>query len=319
MNPLVFWNELAERPLAQDEREARQRMDGLVDALAALRRAHPSSAAPRIRTSVPLHGVYLSENYTIAKWSIDAERTRRLFFLQLATSAPLLREPDDPTDAVHRYGCSECWYCGESGRGLRAAWAADELSISLESHERWKRPLLEVELDVLDEDRAIERQPGVVRHVSTAAHVEMHRQWLETRAKQSVADGRDLWARRKALLPHLVFCKEVQKQLARLDGGSPELRSVTSRLFELNERFARWDGRPIHPDFLPSKCTPETPHTLREEVDTHTATLPDGMTLVFSWHVRFTPRGGRIFFDGDSISRTGIVGYVGIKKDGKLT
>lgn len=318
MNLLVFWNELAEQPPAVDRLAARVRMNTLVDALAALRRAQPATP-PRLRSYVPLHGVELADGYTVANWQIEADPTRRLFFLQLAASSPLLRSTDDPADILDRYGCSDCRHQGVPAAGLRAAWAADDLAVSLESNAIWRHPSLNVDVDVLDESGQIERRTDVVRHLSQSLHVGMHQSWLKERQLHEVKDGHDLWDRRADLFPNLYFCRELQQQLRSFDPGSDELRNVVRRLVEMDAAFARWDGLPLHGAFLPSKCTPETPQTLKEEAEDHTGTLPDGQARVFSWHVRFTPGQGRIFFDGDAAQRRGVVGYVGIKKGGKLT
>ena len=127
MNPLVFWNELAERPQASDRCAAKQRMDGFIDAFAALRRKL-TRTPPRLRTHEPIHGVMLAPNYSVANWQVDTDQVRRLLFLQLAASSPVLRKPEDAAEVLERYGCAECWYGAERGVGLRAAWASDQLS-----------------------------------------------------------------------------------------------------------------------------------------------------------------------------------------------
>lgn len=319
MNLLVFWNELAEQPIAADRHEARQRMNGLVDAMGALRRVLPASLPPRLRSHAPLDGVELAEGYTVASWRIEADQARRLLFLQFATSSPLLRRTEDPAEALDRHGCADCWHEGALAEGLRAAWATGEVAVSLDTHEHWRRPHINIEVEILDDKGALVRRRDVVRHLSAAPHVEAHRPWLKERQRLTARDGRDLWDRRAELFPHLDFCHEVQRQLGALDAGSLELANVVRRLIDLDEAFGQWDGTPIHPNFVPSKCTPETPQTLAEEAAEHTATRPDGRSQLFRWHLRFTPGAGRIFFDGDPASRRGLLGYVGIKKGGKLT
>jgi hypothetical protein len=183
------------------------------------------------------------------------------------------------------------------------------------------QPQLPVEVEVLVdvEKDVFERRADVVRHLAAVPHIEAHRAWLKARQLHTVRDGRELWDRRAELFPSLDLCRETQRQLEALDPGSPALSNVTQRLLAIDAAFGRWDGSPIHPDFLPSKCTPETPQTLAEEVEDHTATRADGSSHLFKWHVRFTPGAGRIFFDGDDATRRGLVGYIGFKKDGKLT
>jgi len=314
VNLLVFWNELAEKPMADDRVSAAQRMNAFVDTLGQLRRALPTSP-PSLRSHAPVHGVELADGYTIASWQVEADRDRRGLFLLVAASSPLLRSGEDGAEVLDRYGCADCWH-----EHVPAAWATGDLAVSLDSHERWRSPKLAVDVEVLDEQSdALVRRPDVVRHVSSIAHVEEHRTWLKQRQLRAVRDGRDLWDRRAELFPHVDFCREVQRQLSAFDPGSAQLGNIVRRFAELDDAFRHWDRGPIHPDFLPSKCTPETPQTLAQEAAEHTATRADGRSLLFKWHVRFTPGGGRIFFDGDVDTGRGLVGCIAIKKDGKLT
>jgi hypothetical protein len=323
MNPLVFWNELSERPLAATIADANERMNNLVDAIAALRRASPGTPAPCLRSHRPLDGTILCDGHTVAEWQIKAERTRRSFYLQLATRSPLLSS-DDVADSWNRYGCSDCWAGDESALGLRAAWAVDELAVSLDSHERWRRASLPVEIEILGDEGESSRHTAVIRHLVTFRHVQEHADWLAERVRRSVVDGRDLWERRRALLPNLDLCREVERQLGTLDAGSDQFRQVLVRLFRLDAVIAAWaqdePRKSVNPEFLPPfKCTPETPQTLKEEEAEHTATRPSGEHHLFKWHVRFTPGAGRLFFDVDAVTGRGIVGYIGVKKGDRLT
>lgn len=318
MSLRLFWNELAELPLAGDHTEARNRMEGFLDTCAALIRAY-RAAPPMLRSREPIDGVLLSEGYTVAHWRRDADRDRHRLFLRLAASVPLLSPPEDGEESLRRFGCADCWHGSERALGLRAAWAADELAISLASDPRWRWAHLPVEVEVLAEDLALVRRPEKVRHLLAPEHVDTHQAWLRQKQVYLVRDGRDLWDRRSQLFPSLEFCRSVQRQIDALDAGSDALRNVLGRLIDLERAFALWDGGPLHPGFVPSKCTPETPQTLKEEADDHTAIRSSGQPHLFKWKVFFTPGAGRIFFDGDARLRRGIIGYVGIKKDGKLS
>lgn len=322
MNPLVFWNELSEQPVATSKESGKERMDTVVDTLAALRMATIGFPAPRLRSHTNLHGTFLAENYTIADWQVTADKDRRQLFLHLQTSSPLLRTLEGP-EALARFGCAECHVGEATALGLRAAWAFGELSISLDSDDPWRKPWIDAQIDILEDSGVMLRQPGSIRHLAYIHHIDEHKDWLEKRVLESVADGRDLWERRLILFPSLDFCTEVERQLRSFDAGSHHLRNIIDRLFAL-ERAATARARdalraPIGPDFLPYKCTPETPQTLKDEAADHTATLPNGHPHLFKWHIRFTPGGGRLFFDIDESTGRGMVGYIGLKKNDRLT
>jgi hypothetical protein len=315
---LLAWNELAETPYAKDRAAALDRMNQFVDTFAALRvRVARYVPRPQLRCRATLDEVELAVDYRIANWRNDTDRDRRKLFLQVITASPLLPTVEEG-GSTDQYG-SEATHRGRRAEGLHGAWVWSGVALSLASDECWNTPNVDIEVDQLDESGEVSHAPASVRHASARRHVRAHEQWLEEQARQSVHDAHDLWLRRHELFPHLEFCREIEGRLRIFDAGSPHFRQIILRLFDLDRAFAEWDRTPIHPEFLPSKCTPETPQTLEDEKADHTATRPSGERVIFSWHVRFTPRGGRIFFDADANMRLGIIGYVGMKKGAKLT
>ncbi len=110
-----------------------------------------------------------------------------------------------------------------------------------------------------------------------------------------------------------ILSREVEPHLRRIQRGDVALRNILRRLRALEAFFGSWDGRPIDPSStgLGSKCTPESQATLRKYGEEHTFTPPHGPPRIFSLHLRFTPGAGRIYFDGDSEEKRGIVGHIG--------
>lgn len=314
MNLVLAWNELAETSRAPNKLIARMRMDGFVDTFAALRaRVSRYVAKPVLRCRTPLDEVELAVDYRIANWRNDTDRTRRMLFLALATASPFLLSAEEGGSS-DQFG-SEAMYAGIRAEGLHSAWVWSGLGLSLASEPCWDVAHLQVEINQLDPASVF---AASVRHASTPGHVLEHEHWLESQARESVSSADDLWLRRDQLFPHLDFCPEVEKTLLTFDAGSPHLRQILLRLFELERAFASWNRSPVHPAFVTSKCTPETPQTLLEEANDHTAVCPSGEQRLFSWHVRFTPGAGRIFFDGDTNTGRGLVGIIVRKKGAKL-
>ncbi|MDF0731388.1 hypothetical protein P0Y43_11710 [Pseudomonas entomophila] len=319
MNPFVFWNELSEHPLAEESSAANARMNALIDTLSSLKR-HAERLPPiQLRTCVPMASIEIAPNYYVSNWLAQTDQIRRVIFLRMETSAPLLQSARDNDDAIDRFGCTECTISGNAAEGCRAAWATEELTASLSSGDQWQGHLLDVEIMALDADGNLTNRHSTVRHIAMPEHVAEHAAWIAERVRTSIRDGQDLWERRSTLFPNLDWCHQTERQVKAFGVGSPHLRNIVLRLIELDTAFSTWNGSSIGPDFVPSKCTPETQKTLADEAADHTATLPDGTQHLFSWHVRFTPNGGRIFFDGDTATNRGQVGYVGLKNDGRLT
>lgn len=315
MNVLLFLNELSLTPPAVDVAAGRERMKGFLGAVFRTRQII-KSARPVVHLSDALDLIMLAPNYLIASWRTDTATSRdeKLRLLQIVTQAPILERGRDPEDLVERHLGMDCWYEGQQALGLRGAIAADGLSVSFASSSLWDATLLPVEAEFLAEDGQITRQRVNVRHASTEGHVDAHEVWLRELERLSVRDGQDLWDRRVDLFPALEFCKEVKGQLAEFLGGDIELSSVIKRLVLLQKFFETWDGMPIGPNSLPTRCTPESASTLAKYADEHTFTPPVGPARVFSWHLRFTPGAGRLFFDGDAPRKKGIIGYIGKTK-----
>lgn len=319
MNLVLVLNELSEHPRADDQGSAKRRMDQLVDTLGKLRTGVGRLAPkPTLRCREDFFNWEIADGYTIARWLRDADRDRRVVFQSFATASPVLLTAAEGGGGRDQY-MSEATHGGEPAAGLHSAWLWDGVALSLPSSEHWNAPTVAIEVATIGETGDVSRVTERVRHASHPTHVSSHDSWFEEQARLSVADVSDLWRRRVDLFPHLEFCRQVEANLRMFDAGSPHFRQIMSRLFALDRAFRDWDRRPLHPDFVPGKCTPESPETLREERDDHTATRPSGEDVLFSWHLRFTPDAGRIFFDGDLVAGRGIVGYVGLKKDGKLT
>jgi hypothetical protein len=315
VNVLCFLNELSERPPAPDEGAGRNRIDRLLDTLVAVRqRVQSARAVLRVTSSVDL--IELAPDYPIWRWRNDAAvpRERRLQLLHLATEAPLLQRGRDADDVMDGSLISDCFHAGHPALALGAARVTDGLGVSLASDPCWDHAWVEVTVTTLRNGQTIEEMNSRVRHASSAKHVVDHERWLRELERLSVKDGLDLWDRRGELFPSLEFCREVRAQLMELRGGDPALDQVMKRLVQLQTFFQSWDGEPIGPDVLPSRCTPESQVTLNKYAKDHTFTAPDGTPRLFSWHVRFTPEPGRIFFDGEPSTRKGLIGYIGKRK-----
>lgn len=319
MNLVVAWNELAERPLAPNPAAARERMNRLVDTLAKLRtgvgRLGPR---PTLRCAEDFYNRDLATDYTVARWQSDTDRDRLKLFRLFATASPFLLKSSEGGDVREQY-VSEATCGGDRAEGLHSAWLWNGIAVSLASDGRWDATSIAIEVATMDDAGALSSVAERVRHASSPAHVSAHDPWFEEQARLSVADASDLWSRRDALFPNLEFCGQVEAKLRTFDAGSPQFRQIMVKLFALDRAFRDWDRTPIHPDFGPGLCTPETPQTLKDERDDHTATRTTGEEVLFSWHLRFTPDAGRIFFAGDPALGRGIIGYIGRKKDGRLT
>ncbi len=304
-------NELSQEPRARSIAEGRRRMAQFIDTVLALRRLGVHSA---LRSPVDLNDYLLANDYRLVQWRNDPEvsREQRQFWRSLGVKVPLLRE-QDPVKLRDRAQEFEFRLMDEEARGLGVAFLLDGMALSFASERRWNSGQIEILVRFLAEDGELSELAQAVRHASSPAHVLDHRSWVRNRVRRAAHDGEDLWMRREELFPTLVFCDQVARQLKELTAGNPLVGAVSKRFFELEEYFSGWSTGPFRPDRLPSRVSPESQGTLNQYRHERTFRCPDGEYRLFSWHVRVTPHGWRIFFFPDEKSRRCLIGYVGRK------
>lgn len=266
--------------------------------------AYVSGQRPTLHCVQAMDCIMVAADYPFVHWLNDHEvpLEQRQHLLSMVTRSAALVD-DQSEDA-------ECRYSAERAIGLTNAWSNGGMAVSLASASPWDTPWLSVELHQLRSSGDIETRNESLRHASLPSHVHEHAEWIRELYRVAVRDGRDLWDKRAVVCPNLEFCTEIRRDLAAFKRGDPALAQILKRLKEMDEFFAGWDGAPIAPSSLPSCCTPESGETLKAYENAHTFTRASGERRVFSWHVRFTPGAGRIFFDGDAKARKGIVGCI---------
>jgi len=214
----------------------------------------------------------------------------------------------------------EYLYGGAPCQGLAAAADLDLLCLSFRSDAAWDTKDVTITRRTLDEAAEPLDEQLSVRHASISDHLGHHRQWMaectsrieEKRLREIISAG-ELWERRTELFPNLAFCAATYSQLEELFLNASRLRHVYSRLRELNRATGRWDrsGPFDHHQF--SKATPES-ESRRQTFDNKLAIeCPDGVTRSFTWHVRFTPDAGRLYYHPDQSTGCCYIGYIGLK------
>lgn len=304
-------NELSMYPAAPDSRIASVRMRELTTTMAGAVRA---GVRPILRTSEDFQSTPLARNYLLAQWLNDpnADRDAKVFFLRIQTKAPFLLDITDP-DVEEKMGRSEFRYQNEVVVGLGVAFLTESLAISFRSDERWNQSNVLIDITIISDEGELLSETGQIVHASTHDHIREHENWIRERIKSGVSGGIELWERRAELFPFLVFTDSVRKQLQSIRPGDPILNQILKRLLELNDYAAHWTEGPFEPSTLPSKVSPESDSTLRQYGNERSFHCPDGVTRLFSWHVRLTPGAWRLHFFPDTETTSLIIGYIGPK------
>lgn len=299
-------NELSLQP-ASSVIDARNRMQVLLETI---RVASSYRITKTIRSDRDINDINLAPHYPVRRWrnDQDVDREARRYFLSLTSKSPFLA--GEPLATARACGI-DAFYVGERIHGLLAAYLLDTLAVSLCSDPIWEEPFVTIDIDELT-DSDIQRSTERVYHASLPVHIKQHETWLKERTALPLPkDGRELWHQRTERYSFLLFCNTVEDQLRRYLSGSQEIIQIMSKLADLNNYVKYWNSGNFDASQLKSHTTPESPETLRQFAQERTFTCPDGIERIFSWHMRFTPGAGRLYFHPDNETRTITIGYIG--------
>lgn len=247
----------------------------------------------------------LAPNYFWQSWLNDHRVARELrqYFRSLATKAPFLS--DDPvTEAA--WAATDCRWRNQTALGLKAAYVADGLALSMRSGLEWNSPFLECEIqEIVEED--ISCRSENIHHASLAVHLDTHTDWIHERIKTTVTDGEELWRRFDDFFPSLTCCSVVEEQMTRLPTQS--LASILRGLFRLNTFCVAWQDGKFDPSKIGCTISPESRSTLQMYGAERTFWCPDGVQRRFSWHAKMGR--WRIYFDPAPGPGQLYIGYVG--------
>lgn len=268
---------------------------------------------PMLRLDTDIMGIELAEHYPVARWlndELNVQKDRRVWFQALATRTPLFPKAAEIVAEISLEDRADCLHNQRKAHAFSAARLLDGLTVSFLSDDVWNAAWLPITIHTLDAAANVNETAEDIRHASRMEHIDTHADWLHEISRISVKDGRDLWDKRRILFPALDWCKDVRTQLADFRSGDLALRQIVKRLREIQRFFADWDGSPLSPSSAPTKCTRESESTMRTYRKEHTFVRENGQEVEVSWHIRFTPGSGRIFFEGDQNTKKGIVGCI---------
>lgn len=305
----LFFNELS-LSVAPDRFAARTRFQVLGELLS---KSAASHGLGEIKVASQFFSHTFASDYTFYQWTNDKEVDQdfRTLLKSRITTTPviddMLLEKENTASSLF-----QCLHEGTIALGLGAAspYFFDSIAISMHHNVYdWNRTFVETIVQIL-ETETINEQACSVRHALVHPHFEIHDEWIKTKLRPSVPNGKVLWLKRGILYPNLIFCAQVQSQLAKYSGNQPEFIQLQKRLEELEIYAAQREAGHFEPDELPGKVTPESESRKKEFANELTQECPDGETRLFSWHSRFTPGAGRIHFYPLEESKAIIIGSI---------
>lgn len=305
----LFFNELS-LSVAPDRFAARTRFQALGELLS---KSAASHGLGEIKVASQFFSHTFASDYTFYQWTDDKEVDQdfRTLLKSRITTTPVI---DDMLLEKEHTASSlfQCLHEGTIALGLGAAspYFFDSIAISMHHNVYdWNRTFVETTVQIL-ETEAINEQACSVRHALGHPHFEIHDEWIKTKLRPSVPNGKVLWLKRGNLYPNLIFCAQVQSQLAKYSGKQPEFIQLQKRLEELEAYAAQRTAGHFDPDELPSKVSPESATRGEAFANELTQQCSDGVTRFFDWHSRFTPGAGRIHFYPLEDSQSIIIGSI---------
>ncbi len=244
---------------------------------------------------------------------VDGMREEGTFVLRLASKTPLLSDVAERTKsrflACEARDCVDRGLSTSEGKPLLLCAVSDGVAVSFPSEPIWDRDFLTVRFQELLPNEKLHEAEEKIDNVARSGHaqpiLERHRASLT----DSCRSGRELWAQRRSLYPHLLFGPDVEANLDQLDAGL--LFVVLKRLRHLDEAADQWETGPA-PDW-PCRVTPESESTMSNAKRRRARCFRsvNGNRELFEWHARFG-NSGRIHLRFEARERLVEIGYIGM-------
>jgi hypothetical protein len=196
---------------------------------------------------------------------------------------------------------------GKESLGCEAAYLLGGIVLSFATAPSWNEDVLKVEVTKLRADDKFEMFCDWLNHVSEISHIENHQDLF---AQESDLTPKDVWLTKLDVYPSLLFCESLEHEFLHECQNQKKYQAILKKLSSLNEYFCNWTDGGFELDDMKSKCTPETQQTLNENENQLSRVCADGISRLFSLHLRYTPGAGRIYFYPDASLRKAHIGFI---------
>ena len=257
--------------------------------------------------------VELAANYTIANWLYDGtvDQVVRSVFLTQAKYPfveDALSQEDDEGHVL-----AEFQYKGKIAFGLGTACLFGSLAISFDNDDEWDTVSIPIHAAYYTENDVFQESEEQTKHCCKLCHLHLLEKWILSVCKPFISNGKILWLKRGEYFPHLSFCSAVENQLSPFHENHPQFNQIKKRLFEMEDYCRDWKSASFDHKKISSKVTPESDTRMKQFQDRLTILCADEKKRLFSWHFRYTPGAGRIYFYPDAETKKIHVGYIGLK------
>lgn len=297
----IIFNELSINVLPQSIQQADVAISCLFETAKELSKI--SRQRIRILANILFSEINLAENYHIKQWFSKLPREDRQLFVSYTAQEPLIH--DYP---YYYFQNQEC-------KGFAYAYENDCLSINYNPNANWSETKYLLEKRYLDEQTLdYEVEKIEILHISKQEHLSIHQIWIEHKIKllineqlSEIKNHTDFWKKRDELFKQLVFCEEVEFQIASIPFNF--LSNAIQKLLSMNSMIEAMPSDFFEIDKIQLNISPESESTLAQLSAERTFLCPDGERRIFNWHIKLPTL--RIYFYPIPESKKCWIGYIG--------
>ena len=236
--------------------------------------------------------------------------------LKLALMEQRLIEEDlDPILLDRLRGCQATGYAAiplnlDQGRPILLGALTNGVMVSFPSCPVWESDNLTVLFDELPQDDQGESKTKEVDNVSGEANAKAVAARHRERLRQGTHTPDEFWKQRAVLFPHLMFGRDVEAQLSRIDHG--KFSDVMRKLGTLNDFARDWQSTKGPTPTWGNLVRPES-ETVRNNPDLSNQrvfTSAEGNKELYLLHTDFG-KGDRIYLRTDGATHLVEIGYIG--------
>ena len=310
----LILNELSLRQLPATAGHAATMLDAWLRQLTLLAQAR--KVIPAFRALTHFRDMQVAEDGTVfQQWLTQLPIDRKRLVLAFTTKAPFIHYFPEYR-FVHSvpvgYQGAECKGLAYAAENNLLAWSLDPYSQWTDARYLLRCTTINEALDTLDEyELEAWHLPATGE---TAEHQFYYTGALDAeklRVARAAINGTVLLQNWEEWFPALILTDTARLSLEELN--SDATRPVAERLLALQRYFASWDRVPANYDKkLSYKSSQESDSRLQQLPELQLC-CPDGHIRVMSWHVRYTPQAGRLYFVPEAETGTCYIGYIGHK------
>lgn len=307
MQKPLFLNELSFSCNENDSHHVcRDRLSSLIKLMAGLNREQ----ATAINHMPEIWAYDLVTGYSLSSWVVDREVSgTEKSYLRDSLSRGRKLSPDDISEMTCKVG-------GQPATGFLYTHVENGIALSIPSDEKWDACKISADFEELDAVTGeIESFSRDLPHIAQDTHVELLKDIIFPPVCDSISNASDLILYLETVKDCIVVCESALKQISSLT-DIKTIKGLVENLEGINAYVGKLGPtEQLDMGYIRRNLfyiRPDTQHVLAQHGEERTSRLPDGSSVIFSWHFDLPPASSRRgYIHWCPKSRKVYVGYVG--------